>query len=136
MVFTRPIAGKKLLGTAGRHSVVTDRNVTDGGTDAGCTSSELLLLAMASCATGSIRSALAARGTLLDDMRVDVDFVPPKHASARDGILITVFLPPAVLADATEPVVAAAAAGGVVSRVKLGSDVEICCRPLKTAPQK
>ena len=68
-------------------------------------------------------------------MRVDVDFVPPKQASARDGILISVFLPPAVLADSTESIIAAAAAGGVVSRVKLGSDVEVRCLPLETAPQ-
>ena len=135
MVFTRPIVGKKLLGTAGRHSVVTDRKVTDGGSDAGCTSGELLLLAMASCATGSIRSALAARGTPLDVMRVDVDFVPPKQASARDGILITVCLPPAVLADGTEPILAAVAGGGVCSRIKLGSDVEVRCLPLETALQ-
>lgn len=135
MVFTRPIAGKKLLGTAGRHSVVTDRKVTEGGTDAGCTSGELLLLAMASCATGSIRNALAVRGTPLDDMRVDVDFVRPKQASARDRIRITVFLPAGVLVDSTEPIVTAAAAGSVVSRVKLGSDVEVRCLPLETAPQ-
>jgi hypothetical protein len=135
MVFIRPIVGKKLLGTAGRHSVVTDRKVTDGGSDAGCTSGELMLLAMASCATGSIRSALAARGTPLDDMRVDVDFVPPKQASVRDGILITVFLPPAVLADGIEPILAAVAGGGVCSRIKLGSDVEVRCLPLEAAPQ-
>jgi hypothetical protein len=135
MVFIRPIVGKKLLGTAGRHSVVTDRKVTDGGSDAGCTSGELMLLAMASCATGSIRSALAARGTPLDDMRVDVDFVPPKQASARDGIQITVFLPPAVLADGIEPILAAVAGGGVCSRIKLGSDVEVRCLPLEAAPQ-
>jgi hypothetical protein len=135
MVFTRPISGKKLLGTAGRHSVVTDRKTADGGTDAGCTSGELLLLAMASCATGSIRNALAARGTPLDDMRVDVDFVPPKQLSARDGILITVFLPPAMLADGSEPIVAAVAAGGVCGRIKLGSDVEVRCLPLANAPQ-
>ncbi len=135
MVFTRPIAGKKLLGTAGRHSVVTDRKVADGGTDAGCTSGELLLLAMASCATGSIRNALAARGKPLDDMRVDVDFVPPQQASARDGILISVFLPPAVLADGTEPILAAVAAGGVCSRIKLGSDVAVRCLPLDAAKE-
>ncbi len=58
MVHVRPVTGKKLLGSAGRHTVVTDRKVAEGGTDAGCTSGELLLLAMASCATGSIRNAL------------------------------------------------------------------------------
>ena len=130
MVFVRPIAGKTLLGTAGRHKVVTDRKTSDGGADAGCTSGELLLLAMASCATGSIRNALAARKLDNNDIRVEVDLAPPKTAGARDGILITVFLPPPVLAAGTAPIVAAATAGGVVSRIRLGSDVEVSCQPL------
>ena len=132
MVFTRPIAGKSLLGTAGRHTVVTDRKTADGGTDTGCTSGELLLLAMASCATGSIRNALAARQLAADDIRVDVELTPPKTDGARDGILITVSLPPPVLAAGTEPVLAAAMAGGVVSRIRLGSDIEVRCQPLET----
>ena len=90
MVFVRPIADKKLLGSAGRHRVVTDRKVTYGGTDAGCTSCELLLLAMASCATGSIRNALAEYKLGTDDIRVEVNLVPPNTPGARDGILITV----------------------------------------------
>ena len=135
MVFTRPIAGRKLIGTAGHHQVVTDRKRADGGTDEGCTSGELLLLAMASCATGSVRTSLAARALPKDDIRVEVELVPPKQADARDGIQITVFLPQAVLDAGREPIVAAATAGGVVSRVKLGSDVEVRCLPLEPAPQ-
>jgi OsmC-like protein len=134
MVHVRPIAGKKLLGSAGRHTVVTDRKVDEGGSDAGCTSGELLLLAMASCATGSIRNALAERTLATDDMRVEVEIVPPKSPAVRDGILVTVFLPQQVLAAGTEPIVAAATAGGVVSRVKLGSGVEVRCRPLEKSP--
>ncbi len=135
MVFTRPVAGKKLIGTAGRHQVVTDRKPEDGGTDAGCTSGELLLLAMASCATGSVRTALTARALPKDDIRVEVELVPPKQAAARDGIQITVFLPQAVLDAGREPIIEAATAGGVVSRVKLGSDIEVRCLPLESAPQ-
>ena len=131
MVFVRPIAGKTLLGTAGRHKVVTDRKTGDGGADAGCTSGELLLLAMASCATGSIRNALTARKLDNNDIRVEVELAPPKTAGARDGILITVFLPPPVLAAGTELIAAAAIAGGVVSRIRLGSDIEVSCQPLE-----
>ena len=131
MVFVRPIAGKTLLGTAGRHKVVTDRKNSDGGADAGCTSGELLLLAMASCATGSIRNSLTARKLDNNDIRVEVDLAPPKTAGARDGILITVFLPPPVLAAGIAPIVAAATAGGVVSRIRLGSEIEVSCQPLE-----
>jgi hypothetical protein len=134
VVFVRPIAGKKLLGTAGRHTVVTDRKLADGGSDSGCTSGELLLLAMASCATGSLRNALATHALTVDDIRVDVELTPPKDPAARDGILITVFLPERVLAAGTAPVVAAATSGGVVSRLKLGSDIEVRCQPLETFP--
>lgn len=134
-VFVQPVSGKKLLGTAGRHTVVTDRKPADGGTDAGCTSGELLLLAMASCATGSIRNRLVACGSPADAIRVEVALAPAKAAAARDGILITVFLPQSVLAAGTEPIVAAAVSGGVVSRIKLGSDVEVCCQPLEMFPQ-
>jgi hypothetical protein len=134
VVFVRPVAGKKLLGTAGRHSVVTDRKAADGGTDAGCTSGELLLLAMASCATGSIRNALTARAIAADDIRVEVELVPPRLAKTRDGILITVFLPQQTLDAGTAPILAAATAGGVVSRIKLGSEIEVRCRPLESSP--
>jgi hypothetical protein len=134
MVSVRPIAGKKLLGTAGHHSVVTDRKAADGGSDAGCTSGELLLIAIASCATGSIRNALAARGLPHEDIRVEADFVSPKENGARDGILITIFLPQPVLDCGTAPIVEAATVGGVVSRLAQSSDIDVCCRALETKP--
>ena len=130
MVFVRPIAGKKLLGSAGRHTLVTDRKTEDGGTDTGFTSGELLLLAMASCATGSIRRALTQQAIPADDIAVEVDLVPPKHASDRDGILITVFVTESVLATSAASIIAAATSGGVVSRVQHGSEIEVRCRPL------
>lgn len=135
MVFVKPIAGKKLLGSAGRHTVITDRKADDGGTDAGCTSGELLLLAMGSCATGSIRKAFAARGNAIDDMRVEVELSPPQKQGARDAILITVYLPQGVLAAGTEPIVDAAVSGGVVSRIALGSEIDVRCRSLEDFPQ-
>lgn len=133
MVFVKPVAGKKLVGTAGRHTVVTDRKPEDGGGDEGCTSGELLLLAMASCATGSVRNALAARSLPNDDIRVEVDLIPPKQVGERDGILITVLLPRTVCDAGETPVIEAATAGGVVSRIKLGSHIEVRCRPLEDA---
>ena len=134
MVFVKPIAGKKLLGSAGRHSVITDRKAEDGGTDAGCTSGELLLLAMGSCATGSVRKAFAARGNPIDDIGVEVELSPAKAQGARDAILITVYLPRSVLAHGTGPIVDAAVSGGVVSRIALGSEIDVRCRPIEDFP--
>ena len=134
MVFIRPIAGKKLLGSAGRHTLVTDRKTSDGGTDMGFTSGELLLLAVASCATGSIRKTLTQQAIPADDIAVEVDLVPPKDATDRDGILITVFVDQSVLAASAASIIAAATSGGVVSRVQLGSEIEVRCRPLAESP--
>ena len=134
MVFTRPVAGKKLLGTAGHHTVVTDRKVADGGSDAGCTSGELLLLAMASCAIGSIRNAVAANTLGANDIRVEVEFVSPLILDSRDSIQITVFLTQTVLATGIEPIIAAALSGGVVSRIALGSEIAVACKPLESFP--
>lgn len=134
MVFVRPIAGRKLLGSAGRHTLVTDRKIEDGGTDMGFTSGELLLLAMASCATGSIRKALTRQAIAADDITVEVDLVPAQQADERDSILITVFVDESLLATAEASIIAAATSGGVVSRVQLGSKVDVHCRPLAEHP--
>jgi hypothetical protein len=137
VVFTRPVAGKKLIGTAGAHQIVTDRKPADGGTDEGPTSGELLLLAMASCATGSIRGRCeAGRALKENDIRVEVALVPPKQAGARDAILVTAYLPPAVLAASRDQIAAAALAGNVCSRVALGSEVELALKPLADFPHK
>ena len=136
VVITKPVAGKKLLGVAGRHTVITDRKVEDGGTDAGCTSSDLLLLAMASCATGSIRNSPAGRGLRENDIRVEVDFIVPQQPAERDDVLISVYVPRAVAQMHGEQIVTAATAGRVVSRVKLGSQVEARCLPLEDFPSQ
>jgi len=113
---------------------VTDRKTEDGGTDMGFTSGELLLLAMASCATGSIRNVLTQQAIPTDDIAVEVDLVPPKHVTDRDGILITVFMDQSVLATSAASIIAAATSGGVVSRVQRGSEIEVRCRPLAEFP--
>ena len=122
------------MGTAGHHTVVTDRKVADGGSDAGCTSGELLLLAMASCAIGSIRNAVAANTLGANDIRVEVEFVSPLILDSRDSIQITVFLTQTVLATGIEPIIAAALSGGVVSRIALGSEIAVACKPLESFP--
>ncbi len=53
-VTVRQLVGKKLLGVARRHVVITDRPVQDGGGDLGCTSGELLRLAIGSCVASRV----------------------------------------------------------------------------------
>jgi hypothetical protein len=69
-------------------------------------------------------------------MRVEVELTAPKQPGQRDGIRITVVLPERLLAGGTEAIVDAATSGGVVSRVRLGSDIEVRCRPLESFPHR
>ena len=73
-VTVRHVEGKQLLGIARHHAVVTDRPAEEGGGDTGCTSGELLLVAIGSCSAGSLRKFFEQRGTPCSDLSVEVCF--------------------------------------------------------------
>ena len=129
MVTVKPIGQKRLLASAGRHTVITDRKLEDGGSDAGCTSGELLLAAIGSCATGSLRNFLDKSGLTLDTLEVDVALEPSLNVEERDAIAITVNLPAETIDRRAEVIEAAAKSGRVVSRIVLGSRVIVRCQP-------
>jgi organic hydroperoxide reductase OsmC/OhrA len=129
MVKVRPLDQKRLLGVAGRHAVITDRKVEEGGSDVGCTSGELLLLAIGSCATGALRNFLKGSGFPVDGLEVDVDLEPAPVAGERDAIAIRVCLPAEVLDGRLDAIATAAQSGRVVSRMRLGSRVLVRCQP-------
>ena len=129
MVQVKRLDQKRLLGIAGRHAVVTDRKIEDGGSDVGCTSGELLLLAIGSCATGSVRNCLDASGVRSDTLDVTVNFERSAVAGERDAIAIVVRVPADILAANADAIAAAAISGGVVSRMRLGSLVSVRCQP-------
>jgi putative redox protein len=116
--------GKQLRLTARGHTVIADRPVADGGSDTGCTSGELLLMAIGSCCAGSVRNYLEQRGTSCADLRVDVAF-EPTGPQMRDRIAVTLHLPIGCRAADRGALTAAATAGGVTSRLKLGSTVVV-----------
>ena len=117
--------GRKLRCQAGRHVIITDRKTADGGTDAGCTSGELLLVATGSCADGSTRRYLQEHALPLDDLAVDVSLKPAVSADLRDIISIEVFVSEDIPKQDMQPIENAALSGGVVSRLALGSEIEI-----------
>jgi uncharacterized OsmC-like protein len=127
MVSVKRMQGKQLLCQAGRHTLVTDRKPADGGADAGCTSGELLLLAAGSCACGSVRNYLEARGLAAAELAVTVDFQPSPTPGARDMIVIALKLPGKTPREEIDTIKAAALSGGVVSRLALGSEIEVRC---------
>lgn len=125
-VSVRSTGGKQLLGTARQHTLITDRPVTEGGTDAGCTSGEVLLLAIGSCSAGSLRNFFEARGVPWAKLGVEVCFEAHAHSASRERIVITVDNPDAAASGIERAAIAAAAtAGAVTSRLALGSEIEV-----------
>jgi uncharacterized OsmC-like protein len=125
-VTVRQLEGKKLLGVARHHAVITDRRREDAGSDLGCTSGELLLLAIGSCVAGSLRNFFEAKGQCSGELKVDVGLETSAVAAARDRIVIALYPGAALLDVATdEELRLAAVAGGVASRLRTGSEVEV-----------
>jgi uncharacterized OsmC-like protein len=85
MIRVTRLDGKRLLGRAGPHEIVSDRKREDGGTDTGCTSGELLLLAIGSCAAGSVRNFLEQQDLPSSPLAVDVSFEPPDVAGGAQA---------------------------------------------------
>ena len=124
-VNVRRLAGKQLLGTTRHHAVVTDRTLEEGGTDIGCTSGELLLLAIGSCSMGGLRRLFEERGVPCQNLSVDVFFEPQQDLRQRDHIVISINVDHDPIGVDTETIKAAATSGGVTSRMTLGSEVDV-----------
>ena len=124
-VTVRRIGAKQLLGTARHHAVITDRTVEAGGTDIGCTSGELLLLAIGSCCMGGLRQYFESAGEPCSNLSVDVFFEPHENPQQRDRIVICVKPDPQSRSFDVDALTRAATAGGVTGRIALGSDVQV-----------
>jgi organic hydroperoxide reductase OsmC/OhrA len=135
LIVVRPLEGKKLRCSIRGHVVTTDRPPEDGGGDAGCTSGELLLMAVGSCAMGSLRKALSNYRLSPDEIAVEVAFTPAAPPNDRDAILITVRLADRALAAGSDAIARAATSGRVVSRVRLGSTVNVRSLPMHAPAQ-
>ena len=120
------MAGRTFRCLARGHEIVTDRPAAEGGTDRGATSGELLLMAIGSCAAGSVRRLLAERDAA--DFCVGVALAE----GAADGprpIRISLELPAGLTSAEIEAARRAALSGGVVSRIALGSEIEVVAAP-------
>lgn len=121
----RQLSGKQLFGTARQHAVVTDRPLEEGGTNLGCTSGELLLLAIGSCYLGSLRAFFGQQGVQCGGLSANVFYEPQADARRRDRIVIAVTLDDAARAFDADAIKAVASSGGVTSRIQLGSEIEV-----------
>lgn len=129
MISVSRLDGKRLLGRAGRHEIVTDRKIEDGGSDSGCSSGELLLIAIGSCVMGSVRNFLGQHHLQSSPLEVNVSLETNAENGSRDTIAVLVTVPSAIPGDQIEAIRTASTSGGVVSRMLLGStvNVEVSC---------
>lgn len=124
-VNVRRLAGKQLLGTTRHHAVVTDRTVEESGTDIGCTSGELLLLAIGSCSMHGLRRLFEERGVPCQNLSVDVCFEQQQDPRQRDRIVISINVDHDLSGIDAQVIEAATTSGGVTSRMMLGSEVDV-----------
>jgi uncharacterized OsmC-like protein len=120
--------GRRLHCTARQHLVVTDRSLEDGGTDAGCNSSELLLMAIGSCVTGRLRNALEVAGLPAAPLAVEVGFEPSARGEKRERIAVNVIVPAGLDEAGVALAEREALTGGVGSRVAAGSEMVVRVR--------
>jgi uncharacterized OsmC-like protein len=128
-VTVRHLEGKQLLGNARGHEIVTDRTLDDGGSDRGCTSGELLLLAIGSCGMGGLRRLCEERGWPCDGLGIEVFFETHDDPRQRDRIVIALDLDPAAPGVDPDAIRHAVISGGVNSRMTLGSEIEVRITP-------
>lgn len=120
--------GRRLQGTARQHRVVMDRTREDGGTDAGCTSGELLLLAIGSCVTGRLRNTLEAAELPATPLAVEVSFEPSARGEKRPRIAVDVIVPAGLDEAGVALAEREALTGGVGSRMAAGSEMVVRVR--------
>lgn len=134
-VTTSLLAGRTLLGRARGHSVLTDRPGQGGGGDAGCTSGELLLLAIGSCVVGNVARRANERGIAVFRLHADVRIDDmPYDGGPGDGDYAPVEVAVEIAADLRdgdlEALRAAAGSGRVTGRVNRNTDVRIRLVPV------
>ena len=85
--YTRHLDGKKFETIVGRHRIITDQLISDGGGDAGPTPPELLLASLGACAGHYAVEYLRARSLPLAELEIRVSAAkgtgPARIASFR-----------------------------------------------------
>lgn len=127
VILVTRVAERTLRCASRNHAVLTDRPVDEGGTDRGPTSGELLMMAIGSCAAGSLRRHLAERAGGMD-FSVAVTLLDGAPGVPRP-IRIALTLPAGMAPRDIEAARAAALTGGVVSRIAQGSKIEVVVAP-------
>lgn len=115
--------GKKILGVAAYRSLVLDRPLDKGGDDVGFTSSQLLLLAIGSCALAGVRRQCAASKWQLEPLSAEVAYVD--GTDGADDIRVSIQLRGNASTEIQARLKHAATTGGVTSRIHQASKLLI-----------
>lgn len=124
-VSTSWVERKTLLGRARDHHVVTDRPIGSGGLNKGCTSGELLLLAVGSCVAGNVARRAAELALPLQDLKVDVAVAESGDHLAYQPIEAVVEIRGDLSGNALAELREAAGSGRVTGRLRQGTEVHI-----------
>jgi len=130
-VTTARLNGTTLVGRARDHVVLSDRSLSDGGRDVGCTSGELMLLAIGSCVVGNLNMVARQHGTDVGELSADVHLEPPSDDS-YGAITVDVVIGSDVPEETLASLRKAAGSGRVTGRFSQNSEVRI---DIRRAPQ-
>jgi uncharacterized OsmC-like protein len=132
-VTTSLVESRTLLGRARQHSVLTDRTSDSGGHDLGCTSGELMLLAIGSCVIGNIARCAAERNIMLKYLHAEVSVADTPDDGSYGPVDVMVELTAEISDDDLAALRVAARSGRVTGRVSRNTEVRICLEPVAKA---
>jgi uncharacterized OsmC-like protein len=130
---TSKLSGTTLSGRARGHVVLTDRRAEGDEQERGCTSGELMMLAVGSCVIGNLNILALEQGIDIEDLsaEVRVEDVPEDGFGAITvDVQIGGEIPEGTLEDLRE----AAGSGRVTSRFRQNSEVRIAVNQLPHKP--
>lgn len=114
---------------SGKHRVVTDQPVEDGGMDAGMSPVELFVGSVASCVAYFVGKFCERHKISRDGLRIDAEWTIAETPHRVGGITIAIDLPHRIPARLKEPLLKVAHGCTVHQSVAIAPNVEITLDP-------
>lgn len=123
-VNTSRLHGATLVGRARDHLVLSDRALAEGGNNLGCTSGELMLLAVGSCVVGNLNTYAAQHGANVGALSADVR-IEETPDDSYGAITVDVQIEENVSDKTLHELREAAGSGRVTGRLRQNCEVRI-----------
>jgi putative redox protein len=114
---------------SGKHRIVTDQPVEDGGQDAGLSPVELFVGSVASCVGYFVGAFCARHGIPADGLSVEAEWVMAEHPHRVGSIELAIHLPHRVTPEMKERLLKVAHGCTVHQSLVIASTVDIKLRP-------